>query len=207
MAFFDAITGAIDDIYDFTIGGQLAGAAGDILDEAGEFIEGSLLGGDAADAAIEAAQLQQEAGQQASSLLDPFAVIGQQGLSQANFLTDPQAQVNFLQNNPLFQLGLDNLNQQTQNIAAARGRLSAGDTLQQLQNNALLASQPLIQQQKQSIGDLLNFGLTTAGQQGNLLTGQAAAGAGGIVGASNAKQQGVNNLLQLGGLLGGLIGG
>lgn len=151
--------------------------------------------------------MQQQAGQQASALLDPFAAIGQQGLSQAQFLTDPQQQFNFLQNNPLFQLGLENLNEQTMNVAAARGRLSAGDTLQQLQNNALLAAQPLISDQKQSIGNLLNYGLTTAGNQGNLLTGQAAAGAGGIVGAANARTQGVNNLLNLGGLLAGGFGG
>lgn len=203
MAFFNAIAGGLNDIFGSTVVGQGIDAASGVIEDIG----GALTGEDAAQAALQAAQMQQEAGQQASALLDPFRAIGQQGLSQAQFLTDPQEQFNFLQNNPLFQLGLENLNEQTQNIAAARGRLSAGDTLQQLQNNALLAAQPLIQQQQQAIGGLLDYGLTTAGQQGNLLTGQAAAGAGGIVGASNARQQGVNNLLNLGGLLGGIVGG
>ncbi len=107
-------------------------------------------------------------------------------------------------------MGLDNANTQTNQMAAARGRLSAGDTLQQLNQNALLTAMPLIQQQKQSIGDLLSIGqnaalnqgniLTgTAANQGNLLTGAAAAQAGGLIGAANARAQGAENALNLGG--------
>jgi hypothetical protein len=182
---------------------------GGVIDDLGRTIDDKLLGGDASDAAKEAAALQATAGQQASALLDPFKAIGESGLSQAGFLTDPQAQFDFLQSNPLFQLGLDNLNLQTNKQALASGRVGTGDTSQQIINNALLAASPLIQGQKQSIGDLLNFGLTTAGNQGNLLTGAAAAEAGGIVGASNARQQGIGNLLNIGALLaaGGAFGG
>ena len=171
-------------------------------------------------AALDASQLQVQAGRDASALLDPFAGIGQQGLEQANFLTDPQAQFDFLQNNPLFQMGLDNANQQTLGLAASRGRLSAGDTLQQLTNNSLLAAQPLINDQKNSIGNLLNFGSTTATNQGNLLLGQGTAAAGGItnsaaaqaagmVGEANARGQSAQNIFGLGGqaLAGGLGGG
>ncbi len=146
-----------------------------------------------------------QAGQQAGALLDPFAQLGQQGLDQAGFLTDPNAQFDFLQNNPLFQMGLDNANQQTSQFAAARGRLSAGDTLQKLNNNALLTASPLIQQQSQNIGNLLNTGQNTAlnqanilqnttANQGNLLTGAGAARAGGLVGAANARGQGAANI-------------
>jgi len=103
-----------------------------------------------------------------------------------------------LQNNPLFQASLDNANQQTLQSAAARGRLSSGDTLQQLSQNTLLSASPLIQQQKQSIGDLLTIGQNVAGNQGNLLTGGAAAQAGGLIGGANARTQGVNNILNLG---------
>jgi len=159
-------------------------------------------------AAQEAAQTQAGFAQQAQGLFDPFQGLGQQGVDQAGFLTDPQAQFDFLQNNPLFQASLDNANQQTNKLAAARGRLSSGDTLQQLSQNTLLAASPLIQQQKQSIGNLLNIGQTTAASQGNLLTGQGAALAGGIVGGQNARAGGVNNLLNLGGqIFGGLGGG
>jgi len=190
----------------------------------------NLTGKTAAKAAIQGGEIQSaaatdaagnvlQAGQQAGGLLDPFQQIGQQGIEQAGFLTDPQAQFDFLQNNPLFQLGLDNANTQTNQFAAARGRLSAGDTLMQLNNNALLTAAPLIQQQKQSIGNLLNIGQNTAlnqggilqntaANQGNLLTGAAAAQAGGIVGAANARSQGAGNILNLAGQIGGFaLGG
>ena len=146
----------------------------------------------AANASLRAGETQAQFGQQASALLDPFQGVGQKGIEQAGFLTDPQAQFDFLQNNPLFQLSLDNANRQTQQGAASRGRLSAGDTLEQLSNNVLLSAAPLIQGQKQSIGDLLNLGSNVAGNQGSLLTGQGAALAGGIVGQSNALTAGAN---------------
>ncbi len=159
------------------------------------------------------------AGQQAGSLLDPFAEVGQQGLDQSGFLTDPQAQFDFLQSNPLFQLALDQANVGTQQSAAAQGRLSAGDTLQQLSNNVLLSAQPLIAQQRQSIGGLIDLGRGVASEQGgilqntagnianirqgtatnvaNLQTGGAAAQAAGIVGAANARGARAGNILGL----------
>lgn len=168
------------------------------LGEKGQNIIDSVSGKDAQGVAVEAGQIQQQAAQGASGLLDPFQSLGTSGLEQSGFLTDPQAQFDFLQNNPLFQASLDNANQQTLQSAAARGRLSSGDTLQQLSQNTLLSASPLIQQQKQSIGDLLTIGQNVAGNQGNLLTGGAAAQAAGLVGGSNARTQGVNNILNLG---------
>jgi hypothetical protein len=176
-----------------------------------------LTGKTAVDAAGNAADAQVLGGQEASALFDPFKAIGQQGLDQTGFLTDPEAQFDFLQNNPLFQSILEQNNQVTANAqddlfksAAARGRLSAGDTLQQTQrlgeqsaNNLLLSAAPLIQNQKNSIGDLLNFGLTTASNQGNLRTGQAAAEAGGIVGSANARGESARGIVDLGAQIAG----
>ena len=170
-----------------------------------------------------------EAGQQAGALFDPFAQIGQQGIEQAGFATDPNAQFNFLQNNPLFQMGLDNANTQTNQMAAARGRLSAGDTLQQLNQNAMLVGQPLINQQKNAIQNQLTMGQGAANQQANLLTGTAgnqanmamgnqanvgnllgsaaAATAAGHVAAKNAKSAGAAGLLNVAsGIAGGMSG-
>ena len=121
-----------------------------------------LKGKRAARAAVKAGEEQALGAREASALFDPFQQIGQQGIAQAGFLTDPQAQFDFLQNNPLFQSALDNANRQTSQLAAARGRLSAGDTMQQLSQNTLLAASPLIQQQKASIADLLNIGQNVA---------------------------------------------
>ncbi|MCC2615930.1 hypothetical protein LJ739_06725 [Aestuariibacter halophilus] len=158
-----------------------------------------LTGKTAADASREAAQTQVEYGEKASSLLDPFKKIGEQGLNLSGFLTDPNQQYEYLQGNPIFQASLDNANNVTSRIAAARSRLSAGDTALDLSKNFLTSAYPLIQDQKQSIGDLLNFGQATAINQGNLLTGQGAALAGGIVGGENARAQGYQNLFDLSG--------
>ena len=177
------------------------------------------------DAAIGAAQTQADAGAasiaelqrskaEGLGFLQPFGGLGQQGLEQSNFLTDPNAQFDFLQNNPLFQLGLDNANTQTNQLAAARGRLSAGDTLQQLNQNALLTASPLIQQQKSSIQDLLSRGFNTGQAQANTALGVGSqlanaqtdigsARAGGIIGQQNARASGQQNLLDIAGLLAG----
>ena len=193
----------------------------------GKDLIGGITGSTVANASREVAEMQAASGERAievlkestaegQAFLDPFQQIGQQGLDQSSFLTDPQEQFDFLQNNPLFQLGLDNANTVTQQSAASRGRLSAGDTLQQLNNNALITAAPLIAGQKNSIQNLLNQGLQTAQGQGNIAIGQgtnvantttdiAAALASGQIGAANAKSQGSQNILSAGAQIAGLF--
>lgn len=149
---------------------------------------------------------QRRASEQGLEFLQPFQQIGEAALGQASFLTDPQAQFEFLQSNPLFQSSLDAANRQTQNLAAARGRISAGDTLQRLSENVLLSASPLIGQQSANIRDLLGLGAGIAGSQANiaigegtnvsnLLTDIGASQAAGQVGAAQAQQAGTQNLL------------
>ena len=93
-----------------------SGVVGGIADD--------ITGTTAANAAAAGAQTQADAGQAAideirratgegQAFLEPFSQLGQQGLDQSGFLTDPNAQFDFLQNNPLFQMGLDNANRVT----------------------------------------------------------------------------------------------
>jgi len=164
-----------------------------------------LTGSGVASAAQQGGQLQADSARESSALFEPFRQLGIGGIEQAGFLTDPQAQFDFLQSNPLFDLALDNANTQTKNMAAARGRLSAGDTLQQLSNNVLLSAQPLISSQKNSIADLLNIGSSTAKAQGGLVTDSAAAIAAGKLGGASAEQQGTANLLNAGVNAGGAL--
>lgn len=152
---------------------------------------------------------QQEAAQRAQGFLEPFGQVGQEAIGQAGFLTDPQQQFEFLQSNPLFNLALEQAQTGTQKLAAARGRLSAGDTLQDLSRNVLLQASPLIGEQKRSIAGLLDFGRGVAGQQANVEVGAGSQiapllqdvgnieAAGGI-GAANARAAGVGNLLNIG---------
>jgi len=151
------------------------------------------------------AQMQQ--GQdQAMGYYQPFESIIPRAIESTNFLGDPQAQFEYLQTNPLFQLALDNANGQTDRMAAARGRLSTGDTLQQLSNNVLLSASPLLNQQRQDIHSLMGYGLGTANAQANtvmntsnnlagMLGGIGDSRAAGTIGAANAMSQGTNNLL------------
>jgi len=162
-----------------------------------------LTGSGVASAAQEGGQLQADAANAAAERFEPFRQLGIGGIDQASFLTDPNQQFDFLQNNPLFKLALDNANTVTQQSAAASGRLSAGDTLQQLSNNVLTSASPLISSQKNSIADLLNIGSGTAKAQGGLETDAAAATAAGILGGANAKQQGAAGLLNIGTQLAG----
>jgi hypothetical protein len=135
--------------------------------------------------------------EEAQGFLAPFGGVGLQGVEQAGFLTDPQAQFDFLQNNPLFQMGLDNANRQTQQSAASRGRLSSGDTLQALNQNALLTASPLIQSQKQSIGDLLNFGGGIATNQSNTAIGQGSQISNAFENQGNITSAGIQNRNQI----------
>tara|TARA_R110000851_G_scaffold331616_1_gene506041 strand:- start:128 stop:817 length:690 start_codon:yes stop_codon:yes gene_type:complete len=184
-----------------------------------------LSGKTAAKAAVKGGEIQSQAnlaaaedagiaGKSASNLLNPFALAARGGVDNASFLTDPSKQFDFLQNNPLFKMGLDNANEKTLKMSAAQGRLSSGDTLQQLTNNSLLAASPLINNQKQSISELLTMGQNTAANQGsilqntaanvgNLKTGAAAAQAGGIIGAENARGAGYQNMINLAGQVAG----
>jgi len=155
-----------------------------------------------------------QGGETSQGFLAPFAEVGQRGIDLSGFLGDPSQQASFLESNPLFQLGLQNLNTQTQKSAAARGRLSAGDTFEQLQNNALLASQPLIDRQRQDILSLLGIGQSTAGQQvgvqqgvssniADLITGGGATQAAGTIAGENAATARRGNIFDIGTQLAG----
>ena len=168
---------------------------------------------DAADqqeqAAIAAMQLEREGRADAQKFFKPFAGAARRGVRESGFLANPQAQFKYLQNNPLFKLALDNANRQTNQSAAASGRLNAGDTLSQLSNNVLLSASPLIDRQREDVNNLLNFGAGIAGARGNLAIGEATnlgglttdvgnVQAAGTVGAANAQAQGGQNLLSTG---------
>jgi len=216
------------------------GLLGGIGDFVGDVI-GGITGSTQADAisdagSLQAAQLQAALDElirgktEGLGFLEPFGGVGQEALSRLGILFDPKEQMSFLQGNPLFQMALDNANQQTMQTAAAGGRLSAGDTLQQLSENVLLSASPLLSNQQSNIWNLLGFGGDLARSQANtsLGVGSQLAGvqqdigntlAASEIGQANAGSQGMSNLLNLGltdfsnfgntgfGKLGGLLSG
>jgi hypothetical protein len=184
---------------------------------------GDLFGGGQADAADNAAASQERAANRAitetraatirgQNFLAPFGDVAQRGIDESSFLANPEAQFESLQNNPLFKLALDNANEQTNAKAASQGRLSSGDTLERLSNNVLLSAQPLINNQRQDINNLLNLGsgiarssANTAINQGStvsgLLTDIGSAQSAGMIANQNARSEGAGNVLSLAGTL------
>lgn len=177
-------------------------------------------GREGAELTLEAAEIQAQSGREAiqdrlaaaeraQGFFQPFADVGQRGVEASQFLANPQAQFDLLQNNPLFASALESRNRQTQARASASGRLGAGGTLEQLSNNVLLAADPFLNRQREDATNLLNLGTNLAGAQANIETGQAAgiadlttgvgaAIAAGEVGSANARTQGAQNALAAG---------
>ena len=188
--------------------GGLSGALSGPIDQLGGFIEGDLLGGNAADAAEEAARLQAEAGRNALQLnrdqfdqtrgdLSPFREFGTAGISNLQgAIKDPSARV---LNNPFFTALAEQQEQRTLASAAARGKVGSGGTGDDLQRNLLLLGNQFAQQ---DISNLQTgaFGQQSAASQGGILGNIANAQASGQIGAANAQQQGISNILGIGAL-------
>jgi hypothetical protein len=171
------------------------------------------------DAARDAAKQQSEAAAAAEEGLDarervfrndlaPYRQAGEDALPLLNeFSTNPQAQVDYLNSNPLFQASLGVKDRDTAGRLASQGRIGTGDQSMQLQENYLLAASPLIAQREQQLLNLANIGQSSAAQTGvsSLDAGRsigelgmqgANARAAGIVGAQQATANQNAQILQ-----------
>lgn len=185
--------------------------------DTGRGIVDQITGQNAKDAAREAAAAQQEAGmaaiaearaarEQARTDLMPYSQFGQQQLGTLGQMLTPQGQTNYLQNNPIFQASLKNMNEQVLNNAAVRGRLNAGDTRQRFFENFQAASLPLLNFQTNNLFNAAQLGQASAAGQanntlstsqniGNTLTGIGNSQAAGIVGVANARGQAYKDII------------
>jgi hypothetical protein len=193
------------------------------------------------DAALESAGLrsqgadiQAEGGQQGldflTQKLDPFAnQFSGQNIADLNALaTDSETQMNFLQNNPLFEALKSQAKENTFRTQSAGGNLSSSGTDMMLQNAFLSQGNDLINQQINRQMPLLNNAQTASTNLGtsgaNLLSQIANARASGLgfqatgledsaqalttgqIGAQNARDQGAANMINLGSsIVGGII--
>lgn len=160
----------------------------------------------------------------------PYAAAGttaltdlQGGLSGLNnLITNPNAQKDYVTNNPFFESMAGRAKSDLFNNAAARGKVGSGSTAEALQNSLLLLGSDLVNQNVSQRGNLntqyqglVNTGLNAAGQQSGvtqaganretgIITGTAQnvgdlrvqsgnAQAGGIIGAYNARQGAADN--------------
>jgi hypothetical protein len=192
---------------------------------------GGLLGS-GADAAKKAAGRQIEglqkadkrirlAGEEAVGGLDPFTQVGQTDLQGLGALvTDPNAQKDFITNNPFFDALAGEATTRLEKLQSSKGKLDSGDTRIDLQNKLLLLGSDLLNQnitQRQNLAGLgFNsaqqqgaFGLNAAGTRANIATGIGETGAAGVLGARQAQSDALNQVVSLAtmGMTGGFGGG
>lgn len=165
-------------------------------------------------AAGEAIRTQREAKDQAISGFRPFVKEGQEALTGLrsglegvqNLVSDPNAQRDFITNNPFFEALAKRSRDDLFANQAARGKLGSGGTAEALQNSLVLLGSDLLNQninQRLNVNtqfqNLANSGLSAASGQANTLMGAATnignfqtqagnAQAAGIIGAQNARQ-------------------
>lgn len=196
-------------------GQSLSGLASDAF--------GAVTGRDAADAAIRAAEIQAEAvekgigevragREQAFGMLSPFQEAGTAQLPGiTSLVSDPQAQLSFIQDNPFFQSLSSQATRELAAKQAAGGKLGTGGTAASLQERLLGLGTGLVNQNIQQRMGLANLGMGAAGQAAQTAVGTSgsiadligsagAAQAAGQIGAAQAKQQGLQNILGIGAL-------
>lgn len=156
----------------------------------------SVTGSDAADAAQKAGKIQSAAGKAAAAEFTPFQDLGLQNIAGLQGLIDNP--MGYLQNNPMFNAALANTSEQLKMNQAMSGNLGSGGMVNQLFQNYLAQGNDFLNQQYNRMLSPIQIGYNATGARGDYLTGAAAAKAAGVVGAANARSQGMNNLMSMG---------
>lgn len=197
----------------------------DGFDLTGRDVAAGITGQSAADASRQASLLQAQSGKDAIKAqkealnkirgdLSKFRKAGADmlpGLSE--LISDPNAQLNFVQNNPFFNAMAKQAKDSLFANQAARGKLGSGDTAAGLQDRLLLLGNSLLDNSINQRFNLATMGANAAAQTGtmtqnsgnsisDLLTGIGNAGAAGQIGVANAMGQGASNAMT--GLISGL---
>lgn len=149
-------------------------------------------------------------------MLSPYMEAGEGALPLLQQLLSPQGQFDYLSNNPLFSASLNRLDTLTGAQQAARGRLGAGDTLEQLRQNYFATANPLLQQAFRNASGLANIGQNATTNLGNarlglgnnvsdLFTQIGNASGAATIGQANARAAGAGNLFGMLGNIGGMF--
>lgn len=150
---------------------------------------------------------QKEATTQIRNDLGPYRAIGTEAAPKLTaMVNDPQAKLNFIQNNPFYAALAEDAKNKLFANQAARGKLGSGGTAEALQNSLLLLGDQLVNNNISQNQNLVNLGENAAAGTGqitqggtnnitNLLTDQGNAQAAGVIGGYNAKTGAINNAL------------
>lgn len=175
---------------------------------------------DAADAQSEASEAgiaeQKRQFDKMTELLSPYvkagtgALSGQQNILGLNGAQAQQQAIAGIENSPYFQSTFKQGENAILQNASATGGLRGGNTQGALAQFRPALLNSLVQQQYQNLGGITSIGQNSAAQTGNagmqsansignLLSQSGSAQAGGIIGAQNAQNQMIGNLVSLGG--------
>lgn len=120
-----------------------------------------------------------KAGEFGIEKLQPFTDVGTTDLEGlGSLVTDPQAQLEFVQNNPFFEALAQRSQEGILGGAAAKGKAFAGGTAEALQNSLLLLGTDLVNQSITQRSNLANLGFRGASGQADIKL----RGAGGVAG-------------------------
>jgi len=148
--------------------------------------------------------------QQTRGDLAPFRQAGTAALpGLTSLVTDPNAQRDFIAQNPFFDALANDAQDRLFNNQAAKGKLGSGETANALQNSLMLLGSDLLNQNIAQRQNLVGMGQNAAAQTGTFgaqsartiadLRAQGAnAQAAGTVGAANAQNQGIQNAINSG---------
>lgn len=160
---------------------------------------GSILSGGADEAAIQAGKIQAGAVDKAIGEVQPFRDFGANQLSDlAGLITDPNKQRSYVENNPFFKAMADDAQNRLFSNQAARGKVGSGGTAAALQNSLLLLGQDLLDRNINQRFNMVGVGQSASNNIADLLTQKGNAEASGVVGAANARAQGIQSAIQLG---------
>ena len=175
-------------------------------------------GGDAAagaagaqSAAIgEAIDFQKQVYKQNSKNLAPFRELGARNLGGLeDLVTNPEAQLDFINNNPFFEALANRSKDTLLNNQAAKGKVGSGGTAEALQNSLLTLGTDLVNQNITQRSNLVNTGYNAIIQQGNfgnrtaqnlgsLYTDQGNANAAAIAGKQQGDLASIGNIANIG---------
>lgn len=148
--------------------------------------------------------------------LAPYRDLGQRNISGLESLvTDPNAQLSFIEDNPFFKSLADEATRTLFNNTAAKGKVGSGGTAEALQNSILLLGNDLLNQNITQRQNLVSTGenaaagsanatLTAGNSIADLYTGIGNAYAAGGIANANAKQALIGSGAQAGGTAAGL---
>jgi len=147
----------------------------------------------------------------------PYAETGRQTLGGLqDLVNDPNAQLNYVQNNPFFEEMRKQASSTLLQNQAAKGKLGSGQTAEALQNSLLSIGTDLVNQSIAQRQGLANMGFNASSNQAGIserlgdnvasdLQGIGNVQAAGLMGKANARGAGVQNLLDTAVKIGGMF--